>query len=62
MDKIYNEYKLIEKEIQIIENDSEGNCYYRVQRFFNTLENYHIYFLKELTLYIETKKIELFNL
>ena len=39
MNKIYNKLTLTEKEINIIENASNGNCYYRVlSQYFNNKE------------------------
>jgi len=60
MDKKYNKLKLTEKDINIIENDTDGKCYYRIlSQFFNNNEGFHIFYLfyrKEIAKYIDAKK------
>ena len=57
MNKIQNKQNLTQAEIDVIENEGDGNCYFRVlSQFFNLYEDFHIYFRKRLALYIESKK------
>ena len=57
MNKIRNKQYLTQSEIEVVENDGDGNCFFTVLgKFFNSNEDFHIYFRKKLSLYIESKK------
>ena len=48
MNKIRNKHNLTQTEIDVVENDSDGNCFFRVlDQFFNSNEDFHIYFILE---------------
>ena len=57
MAKINGKQNLTEEDIDICPNSGGGNCFYKAisQFFFNT-ENYHIFYRKEISEYIEKKK------
>ena len=57
MAKINGKQNLTEADIDICPNSGGGNCFYKAisQFFFNT-ENYHIFYRKEISEYIELKK------
>ena len=57
MAKINGKQNLTEADIEICPNSGGGNCFYKAisQFFFNT-ENYHIFYRKEISEYIEKKK------
>ena len=57
MNKIQNKQNLNQNEIDVIKNEGDGNCFFRVlSQFFNSNEDFHIYFRKRLALYVESKK------
>ena len=58
INKINNKININEKDITILDNKGDYNCYHRIlSQYFNKTENFHIYYRKELSLFIEAKKI-----
>ena len=57
MAKLNGKLNLTELDVDVIQNTSRGNCFYKsISQFYLDTEEYHIFYRKQIAEYIDLKK------